>query len=112
MLPIQIANGSVAKAIELSEKAEIFTKINDIFSNLESANIIDVINSKEEIFKDKEDAGNIIEYISLIFFENINKGKYAECIELAQNTKDRLRKNNNFDMTIDRFLIKTWEILN
>ncbi|MCL2382892.1 MAG: hypothetical protein FWC79_01670 [Oscillospiraceae bacterium] len=92
----------------------MFVKVSKSFNNLENINIIDAINLKEEIFSNKEEVQNILEYISLIFFEKLkekNQRKYAECIELMENTKERLRKNNNFDMTIDRMLITAWEIL-
>jgi len=29
-----------------------------------------------------------------------------------EDTKDRLNKNNNFDMTIDNFIITVWEEIN
>ena len=107
---IKVADGNVNKALELKEKEELFAKVNDIFENIENMNIIDIINSKDEIFEEKENAIQVLEYINWIFFNKLD-GKYAKCIELIENTKERLKKNNNFDMTIDRLLFKTWEIL-
>lgn len=69
--------------------------------------------SKEKIFSNKENIENILSYINLIFFnkekENI---EYVECMKIIEDTKDRLNKNNNFDMTIDNFLMTVWEEVN
>ena len=110
---LKIANGSVKRAIELKDKEKEYENVQKIFFNLESINIIDLINSKEEIFKNKEDVNGILEYINLIFFDKINTNtKYIECMKIVENTKDRLRKNSNFDMTIDNLLLTVWEEIN
>ena len=112
-LVLKIADGSVKKAVNLQGKEEDYKKINNKYSNLENINLIDIINSKEEIFKDKEQAFEILEYINLIFFSSINKNaNYIECIKIVEDTKDRLKKNNNFDMTIDNFNMTIWEEIN
>ena len=48
-----------------------------------------------------------------IFFEKIKQNvKYVECIEITEKTKERLRKNSNYDMTIDNFMLNVWEEIN
>ena len=112
-LVLKIADGSVKKALKLREKENEYTKINNLYSNIENVSMIDIINSKEEIFKEKDQAVDILEYINLIFFDKINKNtKYIECIKIVEDTKDRLKKNNNFDMTIDNFNMTIWEEIN
>ena len=107
------SNGSISKAIQIIEKQSEFEDINKMFSNLEHANVIDLINSKEVVFKDKEDINSILDYIITIFFEKIKDNrKYIECIEIAENAKERLRKNSNYDMTIDNFMLNVWEEIN
>lgn len=72
-----------------------------------------MINSKEEIFKEKEQTLEILEYINLIFFDKISiNTKYIECMKAVEDTKDRLKKNSNFDMTIDNFNMTIWEEIN
>jgi len=112
-LVLKIADGSVKKALKMQDKEELYGRINNIYSNLENINVIDIINSKEEIFKDKEEALEILEYINLIFFDSINKNaNYIECMQIVEDTKDRLKKNNNYDMTIDNFNMTIWEEVN
>lgn len=107
------SNGSISKSIQIIEKQSEFEDINKMFSNLEHANVIDLINSKELVFKDKEDINSILDYIITIFFEKIKDNrKYIECIEIAENAKERLRKNSNYDMTIDNFMLNVWEEIN
>ena len=33
-------------------------------------------------------------------------------MKIVEDTKDRLKKNSNFDMTIDNFIITVWEEIN
>lgn len=107
------SNGSINKSIQIIEKQSEFEDINKMFSNLEHVNVIDLINSKEVVFKDKEDINSILDYIITIFFEKIKDNrKYIECIEIAENAKERLRKNSNYDMTIDNFMLNVWEEIN
>ena len=106
-------SGSVKKAINMKDKEAEYTKINKVFENLEITDIIDVIASKEEIFKDKDEVIDILNYINLIFFDKSKENiKFIECMKIVEDTKDRLNKNNNYDMTIDNFLITVWEEIN
>lgn len=112
-LMLKIADGSVNKAVSLDGKEELYNKVNRIYSSLENVNIIELINSKEDIFKDKEEAIEMLEYINLIFFQKISSNlKYVECMKIVEDTKDRLKKNNNYDMTIDNLNMTVWEVIN
>lgn len=106
-------SGSVKKALSLKDKEEEYLKVNKLFGNLENTDIIDLMISKEDIFKDKEYVEDILSYINLIFFDKIFfNNKYIECMKTIEETKDRLNKNNNFDMTIDNFIMTVWEEIN
>ena len=109
-LVLKIADGSIKKALNVGQKEQDYEIINNIYDNIENLSIIDIINSKEEIFKDKEDVEEVLEYINLIFFEKAIKNlQYANCMRLVEQTKERLKNNNNFDMTIDNFNMTVWE---
>ena len=106
-------SGSVKKAINLKDREEEYIKVNKLFQNLENIDIIDLIASKEEIFINKEQAEDILNYINLIFFDKIKENtRYIECMKIIEDTKDRLNKNNNFDMAIDNFIMTVWEEVN
>ena len=110
---LEIAEGSVARALSTQGKEEIFELIKENFSNLEKINIIDLLNKKDIMFKDKENIQEILNYINIIFFNIIKTNKkYTNCIQIVEDTKDRLKKNSNYDMTIDNLLLKVWEEVN
>ena len=80
---------------------------------MENSDIIDLMQAKEEIFKNKEEIDDVLSYINLIFFNKIKLNNiYIECMKIVEDTKDRLNKNNNFDMTIDNFIMTVWEEIN
>lgn len=107
------SNGSINKSIQIIERQSEFENINKVFGDLENISIIDLINSKEEVFKEKEEINNTLDYIITIFFDKIkSNNKYIGCINIAEKTKERLRKNSNYDMTIDNFMLNIWEEIN
>ena len=106
---INAFGGSIEKALILKDKKDIFAKIEEIFKNIENMNELQILNIKDTIFKDKEDVFYILDYINTIFYDKIikniyNAGKYEDCIKIIEDTKLRLKKNNNYDMAIDNFL--------
>ena len=105
--------GSINNAVNIRNNEQKYIKANNVFDNLEKIDIIDMIISKEDLFKNKEDKEDILNYINLLFFNKIKENiKYVECMKIIEDTKDRLSKNNNYDMTIDRFIMAVWEEIN
>ena len=87
--------------------------LKSITDNLENTNIIDLLNKKDLVFKDKDSIYEVLDYINIILFKRINENpKYTKCIKIVEETKERLRKNSNYDMTIDNLLLKIWEEIN
>lgn len=113
---LKLFSGSIEKAINLQGKQDIYIEIENIFSNLDKINILDLLNKKEIITKNKDEINNMLEYINVLFFEKIKetdkKNQYINAIQVVENTKERLKKNANLDMTIDYLLLNTWEIIN
>lgn len=106
----KIADGSVNEAIDLKDKEDNYNITRKIFGNLENINIVDLLSKKEEVFGNKEQIDKILNYINLIFFDKIKTdNRYIECMNIVEDTKDRLSKNNNFDMAIDNFIMMVWE---
>ena len=105
--------GSVSKAVSLRDREEEYLQINKLFNDIENVDKIDLIQKKDELFKDKQEIDNILSYINLVFFDKIKiDSKYIKCMKIVEDTKDRLRKNNNYDMTIDNFIMTVWEEIN
>lgn len=110
---LEVANGSVTHALLVQGKEEVFKEIKKIFSNLDKIDIIDLLNKKELIFKDKDSINEILNYINVILFNKIKENiQYTNCVKIVEETKARLKKNSNYDMTIDNLLLKIWEEIN
>ena len=110
---LEIAGGSVTHALQIQGKESLFNEIKATFSNLEILNIIDLLNKKDVLFKDKDSIYEVLNYINIILFNKTNENiQYTNCIKIVEETKDRLKKNSNYDMTIDNLLLKIWEEIN
>ena len=109
-------NGSIEKAINIMDKKEIYEDVEEIFENIENYNELQIINLKDKVFKDKDEVFSILDYINTIFYyktlHNIQKAdRYEKCIEIIEATKLRLKRNSNYDMTIDNCLLAIWEVI-
>ncbi len=110
---LEVAEGSVTYALSVQGKVDIFNEIKVVFSSLENIGIIDLLNKKDLIFKDKESIQEILNYMNITFFKKAKENiKYTNCIKIVEETKDRLKKNSNYDMTMDNLLLKIWEEIN
>ena len=110
---LEVAGGSVTHALQIQGKEELFKDIKTTFSNLERLNIIDLLNKKDKLFKDKDSIYEVLDYINIIFFNKTKENiKFTNCIKIVEETKDRIKKNSNYDMTIDNLLLKIWEEIN
>lgn len=110
---LEAFQGSIGKAIKLMDKQEEYEKIGDIILNLENKDIIDILNISEPIYKTKDDKNEILDYINIILINLAQKSnKYANCINIVEDTKKRLRVNANYDMSIDNMLLNLWEQVN
>lgn len=101
--------GSIERAINLKDKIEIYGKIKNVFENIEQLNELEVLRLKDDVLNDKDEIFSILDYINTCFYNkminNISKAeKYNNCIQAVEEAKTRLRRNSNYDMTIDNLL--------
>ena len=110
---INIADGSLGKAISIKDKAAIYENIDIILDNLEKYDIIQVLKSTEELYKSKEEIFEILDYMNVSLIKKAkNNYSYANCIEIIEETKKRIKANSNYNMCIDYMLIGIWEEVN
>lgn len=102
--------GSIEKAEKMLQKRELYEQISQVFSNIEQINLIDAFQKLEGLYQEKESIFEILEYINSLL---INKGKkdvkYLRYIETVEKTKQNLKANSNYDMSIDDLLYNIWE---
>ena len=102
--------GSIGKAIQLKDKKEQYEKVEETIEKLDKKDIIDIISMSEDIYKDKEEITNILEYIEIILLKLAQRDvKYANCVSIIEDTKKRLYQNANYDMCIDNMIFNMWE---
>lgn len=110
---IEIADGSIGKAISLKDKAEIYESINKIVENLEKYDIIEILKKADYLYKAKDEIFEILEYINILLIKKANKNyKYSNCIEIVEETKKRIKANSNYNMCIDYMLFGIWGEVN
>ena len=110
---IKAFQGSIGRAIELKEKQDEYEKIEQIIYNLEKKDKIDILNMSEIIYKTKDEKTEILDYINIVLSDLARKkSKYANCIQIVEETKKRLKSNANYYMNIDNMLFKLWEEVN
>lgn len=63
------------------------------------------------LYKDKERIFENLDFINTILSKKIRTDpKYLDYIGYVEETKQRLKANGNFDMSLDNLILKIWEI--
>ena len=107
---LNAAQGSIGKMIEIYNNKDLYEDIENIFSNIEQYNIIDVISKMEILYKNKDNILNILDYINTIFLKKIQLDKkYINYISCIEQTKKKINMNCNFDMCIDKLLFDIFD---
>jgi DNA polymerase-3 subunit delta' len=110
---LNACQGSIGKAIDLKEKQEQYEQIEKIICSLENKDKIDILNMAEIIYKSKEEKFDILDYMNIVLINKAKtSNKYANCIQIVEDTKKRLQSNANYDMSIDNMLLNIWEKVN
>lgn len=112
---LELAEGSIAKAINLIPKQEVYEKMKNLLNNIEKINKLEML-KQEFIYQEKEDIQNLLEDMNSLLFqkakEKENKVAYINAIGIVEKTKEKLKSNSNFDMCIDNLLLSIWEEIN
>lgn len=110
---LQVFQGSIGKAIELKDKIDNYIQIENIIKQLDKVSLLDLVNNSKILYESKEEINSILEYINVILL-NLSKEnyKYTKCIQIVENTKERLKSNSNYDMCIDYLIFNMWGEIN
>lgn len=110
---LDIASGSIGRAINLKDKQEQYEKIEQLINSLDKKDLIDIVKSAEILYKSKDDINDMLDYANVILLRKAKTNYlYTNCIKIVENTKKRLNQNANYDMSIDNMLFKIWEEIN
>ena len=110
---LEMADGSIKKALEISENKESYYSIQNIMNNIDKCDIIEILNLASELYKAKETIFSILENINIIALKKSRlNAKFAGCIKVVEETRKRLKANSNYDMCIDNLLFDMWREVN
>lgn len=110
---IEMSQGSIGKALQLQSKIELYDIVENIILNLDKVNILDILKQSEQLYKAKEDIFGILDYMNTICIKKSKENiKYINAINKIEDTKQRIKMNSNYDMSIDDLLFNIWEEVN
>ncbi len=110
---LEISEGSIQKLILLKEKKDKYQSIKNIIEELDKKHILEIYDLADTIYEMKEEIIELLEYMNVIILKKVrNNINYANCIEIIEETKKRIKQNANYDMCIDNMLLNMWEEIN
>ena len=102
---LDMFQGSIGKAINLKDKQEDYESIYAFINNLGKVDMIDLYNYAKPIYKFKEEIFEVLDYINILLLKKAKQQYiYADCINVVEDTKKRLKQNGNYDMCIDNMV--------
>lgn len=107
---LQACGGSIGKASIIYENKDIYSELDEIFSNVEKYTLTDAVSKLEVLYKSKEEIQDILEYLNAIFIKKAKGNiKYIDYIQYVEETKRNLNQNCNYDMSIDNLIFKIFK---
>ena len=92
------------------ENREIYEELEKIFQDTRKYTILDVLNKLDVLYKNEKNIFEILEFINDILFKNIkNDINNIKYIDYVEETKQRLKSNANFNMSIDYLIYNIWK---
>ena len=102
---LDMFQGSIGKAMNLKDKQEEYESIYGFINNLGKIDVIDLYKYAKPLYKFKEEIFEVLDYINILLLKKAKQQYiYAECIEIVEDTKKRLKQNGNYDMCIDNMV--------
>ena len=107
---LRACGGSIGKASIIYKNKDIYSELDNIFTNVENYNLIDVISKLETLYKNKDEIQDILEYLNTIFIKKAKENiKYVDYIQYVEETKKSISANCNYDMSIDNLIFKIFK---
>ncbi len=104
-------NGSIGKAIIQKQNQEKFLSLENFINHLETQDLITIMNEAKMLY-DKENIQIILEYMMICVYAKAKQNlQYIDCIEKINDCLLHLKRNCNFDMTLDTMIFEMWECL-
>lgn len=110
---LEIFQGSVGRALNLKDKKEQYLQIKETIENIGKYDIIDFVHNANLFYQDKDEINELLNYTNILLLKLARYDvRYTNCIKIVENTKQRLKQNANYEMSIDNMLFNIWEEIN
>ena len=116
---LKLCSGSLGRLINISENLDLYKQIETMTEELFTGkikNMVAMFKKFDILYSNKEEIFNLLDYISVITFNNItNSTTYIKgqlnIVPIIEKTKKKLNSNANFDMCIDELLINIFDLI-
>ncbi len=108
---IVYAQGSIGKVLKIQNLKEEYKKIEELIERLDRVSLVEILNSAEVLYKNKDNIFDLLEYINILLI-GTNEIKKINCVKYVEETKKRINSNSNYDMTIDWLLMNMFKECN
>jgi len=110
---LKIFDGSIGKVVNLRGNNDLYKEIEQIIKSMEKSDIVEFLKNGEILYNAKDNIYDILEYINVLLLDKSKQNYiYANCIEVIENTRKRMKSNSNYNMCIDYMLFNMWEEVN
>ena len=105
---VSLCNGSIS---------EVLDSVKQIVNDVRYINKLEFLKKNEIFYDNKDDIDLLLEYMYISLFEiakieKYNMNGYLNAMKIVEQTKQKIRNSNNYDMSIDSMLINIWEEVN
>ena len=104
---LEILDGSLKGIEDISNKIDEYQKIDNIVSNLQNDNLINVLNNADILYNGKYNINDLLDYLNIILF----KKQVYEPITIVEETKKKIQNYNNYEMCIDYLLMNSYKVI-
>lgn len=106
----ELFGGSIGNAIKLKDKQELYNSVFEIIENIKRLDIIETLKKADIIYKTQEEKNEILDSMNVIFYKKSKEDiRFLNCIDIVEQTKQRLAVSANYNMSIDNMLFNIWE---
>ena len=110
---LELFQGSIGKAINLKDKVDEYKVLEEFINEINKKDIIDLIKKIDILYNSKDNVIEMLEYMNVLLLKKQEEDyRYLNCIEIIEDTKNRIRRNSNYDMSIDNMIFNMWEEFN
>ena len=72
---IKQCGGSLGRLLKMAEQKEQYFQIENLIKKIEHANITQIWNQSEVLYQAKEDIIDLLEYMSIVFYEQLKNNQ-------------------------------------